>query len=609
MGRRGKASAAPQAASEAPPPPPPEQAEPTVAALACFASQEQSEPFHGPVPSHPERPDRTAACVTRLRDSGLWRRFRRLGRRAASDAELCLIHSRQHLDALNELAQSGSMEAPRYLPAHGPLCLGGPCNQVNETSGGAASTDTYLMPKSLTAAKTATGGLLQLVDQAFSEAGERRGLALCRPPGHHASAAKSSGFCLVNNVAVAAAYARKKHGVQRVLIFDWDVHHCNGTQAIFEDSPDVLVVSAHRHDGKNFYPATGAAREVGIGKGKGYTVNVALAGSFGDAALWAACAEVLAPAARAFQPELILVSAGFDAAEGDPLGGCSVTPQLFGKLTTELCSLAEELCDGRIIFGLEGGYNLEALANCVEEVAKALVEPPRPADEKAFAQLPAWLENIGAAAYQRTAIRKTCEAHKGLALKLPMPVSKSEARKAAMEARGETVPKKNIGHSKGKLGCPGGHELSVFTTDDEFECSVCGGDVAEGERMRGCRECDYDICSSCLPFQVEKAPAAESSDPAANASCSIAVRPECIIVRMSPLEERPCSVAATSTELRLLFSEERSVSWRFDGVQAECREGVALCTAEWRPRIKELRLYLGLAALKGGPVQLTRLPS
>ena len=330
----------------------------TRALLACHDEALSERERHGPVEGqHPEAVGRPGACLERLRGRrDLWRLLRKVPRRRATDPEILLAHDRGHLDGLRVLAEHAASDSrPRFLPTCGPVCLGGPCAEVQEGSEG---TDTYVTAGSLEAARHAIGGLLQLVDHALSAEPESAGLALCRPPGHHASRARGSGFCLLNNVAVAASYARDRYPdeVKRVLIFDWDVHHGQGTQQIFEMLPDVLVVNAHRHDGQNFYPASGSPNEVGVGPGKGYTINVALPGGYSGAALWAACEHVVLPAARAFKPDLILVSAGFDAAMGDPLGGCSVAPAAFGALATELRNLAAELCQGRLVLALEGGY-------------------------------------------------------------------------------------------------------------------------------------------------------------------------------------------------------------------------------------------------------------
>ena len=165
--------------------------------------------------------------------------------------------------------------------------------------------------------------------------------------------------------------------VKRVLIFDWDVHHGQGTQEIFWSDPEVLVVSIHQFE-KGFYPNSGAATETGVGAGKGYTINVAMPPGYGDGCLWLACAKVLLPAAQRFRPDLMLVSAGFDAVEGDPLGDAMCTPAVFGKITTELKKLANHLCQGRMLFGLEGGYAAAGLASCIGQVAKALLEPVQP---------------------------------------------------------------------------------------------------------------------------------------------------------------------------------------------------------------------------------------
>jgi len=162
------------------------------------------------------------------------------------------------------------------LPTVGPLYASGPCCEARL---GDDNSDTFVTAGSLEAARFSAGGLLQLVDEILESDGQHTGFALCRPPGHHASRNRSSGFCLINNVAVAASYAKWKYPqIERVLIFDWDVHHGQGTQQIFEQSSDVLVLNAHRHDGAQFYPATGSSGEVGLGAGRGFTINGLAAG-------------------------------------------------------------------------------------------------------------------------------------------------------------------------------------------------------------------------------------------------------------------------------------------------------------------------------------------
>lgn len=226
----------------------------------------------------------------------------------------------------------------------------------------------------------------------------------------------------MNNVAIAAAYARSVHSsvVRRVLIFDWDVHHGQGTQEIFWNDCEVLFVSIHRR-GTGFYPGSGAVTEVGEGPGAGFTVNIPLPCGYGDAALWTACAEVLLPAARRFRPDLILVSAGFDAVAEDPLGGCRVSPRLFGKLAAELRHIAAELCSGRLLLALEGGYESKSLRECIGEVIQALTDPEqlvggRDGTPEPFATPPPWLEPLPLTT--RNAIHAARAAHKALPLRL-----------------------------------------------------------------------------------------------------------------------------------------------------------------------------------------------
>jgi acetoin utilization deacetylase AcuC-like enzyme len=215
--------------------------------------------------------------------------------------------------------------------------------------------DTYVSPHSIEAARRAAGGLVALVDAMIETA--QPGVALLRPPGHHARPGRAMGFCLLNNVAVAAAHARKS-GIARVAIVDWDVHHGNGTQEAFYDDPSVLYVSTHQFP---FYPGTGAVGETGEGEGKGYTINIPLRAGEGDGEYRAAFDRIVSPALEAFAPELILVSAGFDAAARDPLAEMNVSAEGFAYMARALAEQAKRTAKGRIAMVLEGGYDLVAL--------------------------------------------------------------------------------------------------------------------------------------------------------------------------------------------------------------------------------------------------------
>ncbi|CAK0796798.1 unnamed protein product [Prorocentrum cordatum] len=264
------------------------QPDPT-AAIACCRPPLGSAPGHVCGARHPEAPERLRACFGNLTGRGLWRELKQLPQRAATDDELSLCHDPGHLRGLQAAAEAARRGGRAlYLPPGG--CLRGvePCDLPRVPAPGL---DTYIAAGSMDAARASAGGLLALVDEALGH-GPRRGLGLCRPPGHHAGRASCAGFCLLNNVAVAAAYACAAHPdkVRRVLIFDWDVHHGQGTQEIFWADPRVLVFSAHRH-GVAFYPGTGDAGEVGEGPGLGFTVNAPLPAGYGDGCLWAVCAD------------------------------------------------------------------------------------------------------------------------------------------------------------------------------------------------------------------------------------------------------------------------------------------------------------------------------
>ncbi len=224
--------------------------------------------------------------------------------------------------------------------------------------------DTFTVPDSYNVACHAAGALLDLVDRVVARE-FRHGFAAVRPPGHHAESERAMGFCLFNSVAIAARYAIERHGMERVLIVDWDVHHGNGTQEIFWTDPRVMYVSLHQFP---FYPGTGRADEVGGAEGEGFTVNIPMPGGFGDEEWTAAFGRVVEPVAHQFEPQLVLVSAGFDAHAADPLGGMRVTEAGFATMTDSLLTIAREHAGGRLIAALEGGYDVDALSSSVEAV-------------------------------------------------------------------------------------------------------------------------------------------------------------------------------------------------------------------------------------------------
>jgi acetoin utilization deacetylase AcuC-like enzyme len=224
--------------------------------------------------------------------------------------------------------------------------------------------DTPVSARSFDTACLAVGGLLALIDDVM--AGRlRNGFALVRPPGHHAERDRAMGFCLFNNVAIGAAYLRARHGLERVLIVDWDVHHGNGTQHAFVGDPGVLYVSTHRYP---FYPGTGALDEVGRADGAGFTVNIPFPGGFGDAEYLEAFRTVIEPIALQYEPQAVLISAGFDPHRRDPLGGMEVTAPGFAAMARSLLGVAEQVAGGRCVAVLEGGYDLDAMRDSAAAV-------------------------------------------------------------------------------------------------------------------------------------------------------------------------------------------------------------------------------------------------
>jgi len=288
---------------------------------------------------HPERPERLEAARAGLEAAAPAEHRRRIETRPATPEELRAIHQGAYLEELErELARGfGHLDA-----------------------------DTFFSPASREAAWHAAGGAVELV-RAILGGEARRGVALLRPPGHHAEPDRAMGFCLLNNVAIAAQAARSL-GTERVAIVDWDVHHGNGTQHAFEDDPDVLFVSLHQWP---LYPGTGAPDEIGRGAGRGATVNLALPPGSGDEVYGEALRRVVLPRLRQHRPDLVLVSAGFDAHARDPLAQMELSSAAYGAMASALVGEAESLGHGRVAFVLEGGYDLSALEASVASTVRA----------------------------------------------------------------------------------------------------------------------------------------------------------------------------------------------------------------------------------------------
>ncbi len=292
---------------------------------------------HDPGPFHPERPGRLAAIERALDAAPLT--FETIPPRPATDEELLAFHRPEYLERL--AAVRG-----RAVPL---------------------DPDTPTSADSVDVAREAAGAAVDLLSRVASGRGDA-GLGLLRPPGHHALPDRAMGFCLLGNVAIAVKRLLDVGAVGRVAIYDWDVHHGNGTQAAFYDDPRVLFLSTHRWP---FYPGTGRREDVGAGRGHGSTQNFPVPAGTSGATLLEITDEHLAPAVRDFGPDLIVISAGYDAHEDDPLGGLEVTTEDFGALAERWRAIAEETCAGRIAGLLEGGYDDDALAASVLATAEA----------------------------------------------------------------------------------------------------------------------------------------------------------------------------------------------------------------------------------------------
>jgi acetoin utilization deacetylase AcuC-like enzyme len=311
---------------------------------------------HQTGPHHPERPDRIRAVFQAVREAGLIdsanplepavvslglkpldQRVLPLEPMPADEQWLSMVHTPQHVSRMRHLCQMGG----------GVVDLG----------------DTVVGPQSYDVAMLAVGSALRCCDAVMRNE-VRRAFSAGRPPGHHAEPDRAMGFCLFSNIAIAARYAQKMHGLDRVAIVDFDVHHGNGTQAAFEDDPSVLFISLHQHP-RTCYPGTGHEWEIGTGPGRGYTVNIPFDPGSGDADYLNVLESRVVPELDDFRPQLLLISAGFDAHREDPLAHIELSDEAFELMTRLLVGVADQHCEGRVVSLLEGGYNLKALGRSV----------------------------------------------------------------------------------------------------------------------------------------------------------------------------------------------------------------------------------------------------
>ena len=291
---------------------------------------------------HVENSRRLESIISNLEQTGLKQQLIPIKPRAATIEELSLVHHKQHISHIRDMAQRG---------------------------GGWINADTVMSPDSYDAALYAAGGAIRATEAVIN--GEvSNAFALVRPPGHHATSLQAMGFCLFNNVAIATKHALASYGLERILIIDFDVHHGNGTQGTFYDNPQVLYISTHQYP---FYPGTGDVEETGSGAAKGTTINIPLPFGCGDTEYLQAFEQVIVPAAKRFSPRLILVSAGYDPHWADELALMQVSVTGFAQMVRIIKELADELCSGRLVFSLEGGYNLTALAVSVKATFDVLL--------------------------------------------------------------------------------------------------------------------------------------------------------------------------------------------------------------------------------------------
>lgn len=285
--------------------------------------------LHTPPAGHPERPERLERLILHLQQTELWNTLTHIHPIPATEEDILAVHTSRMLEFIRHTAENGG----------GVLDEG----------------DTHAVRESFNVAMLAAGAVTNAIDGVL-KGKIRAAFCAVRPPGHHAERDRPMGFCLFNNVAVGARYAQRVHGVKNVAILDWDVHHGNGTQHIFEDDPTVFYISLHQYP---FYPGTGSRGERGIGEGEGFTLNIPLPAGTGEERYIAAFSDEIIPTLEKYKPELLIISAGFDAHKNDPLGGMRLTEESFATMTRMVKNIAP------VISVLEGGYDLDGLVRSV----------------------------------------------------------------------------------------------------------------------------------------------------------------------------------------------------------------------------------------------------
>jgi acetoin utilization deacetylase AcuC-like enzyme len=292
---------------------------------------------------HPERPDRLLTIAHRLRQSSLPPSVEWIEPAAIDLSLVARLHAADYIDRFRRACETNE---PWIDTSDCPIC-----------------------PASFEIARISAGGAVAAVDAVMG--GHANAFCATRPPGHHAERDRAMGFCFFNNVAIATEHLRHQHGLKRIAIIDWDVHHGNGTQHLFDNDPDIFFCSIHE-DPRTMYPGTGYSSERGVGAGEGATLNVPMIAHSGDNDYKAAFESKILPAVDAFKPEFLLISAGFDAHRKDPLAHMRLSTEIFGWMTQQVMELAAKHCAGRLLSVLEGGYNLIALADSVELHVKEL---------------------------------------------------------------------------------------------------------------------------------------------------------------------------------------------------------------------------------------------